>query len=92
MSPRRTGASASARVAPRARPNPEHHPGSLSRGERRAAGKALLNRAAGMDRLDFHLDQELQHLVRSADSPRFAAGLDEFFARKGSPQGARSAG
>ena len=47
---------------------------------------------AGMDRLDFHLDQELQHLVRSADSPRFAAGLDEFFARKGSPQGAGSAG
>src|SRR5688500_17364688 len=47
-----------------------------------AAGKALLNRAAGMDRLDFHLDQELQQLVRSADSPQFAAGLDEFFARK----------
>ena len=47
-----------------------------------AAGKALLNRAAGMDRLDFHLDQELQQLVRSADSPRFAAGLEEFFARK----------
>ena len=47
-----------------------------------AAGKALLNRAAGMDRLDFHLDQELQQLVRSADSPQFAAGLDAFFARK----------
>jgi len=47
-----------------------------------AAGKALLNRAAGMDRLDFHLDQELQALVRSADSPEFARGLDEFFARK----------
>ena len=32
-----------------------------------AAGKALLNRAAGMDRLDYHLDQELAALVRSAD-------------------------
>jgi hypothetical protein len=47
-----------------------------------AAGKALLNRAAGMDRLDFHLDQELAQLVRSADSPAFAAGLDAFFTRK----------
>jgi 2-(1,2-epoxy-1,2-dihydrophenyl)acetyl-CoA isomerase len=47
-----------------------------------AAGKALLNRAAGMDRLDFHLDQELASLVRSADSPEFAAGLEEFFAKK----------
>lgn len=47
-----------------------------------AAGKALLNRAAGMDRLDFHLDQELAALVRSADSPEFAAGLDAFFDRK----------
>ena len=46
-----------------------------------AAGKALLNRAAGMDRLDFHLDQELAALVRSADSPEFAAGLEEFFHR-----------
>ncbi len=47
-----------------------------------AAGKALLNRAAGMDRLDLHLDQELQELVRSADSPEFAAGLEAFFTRK----------
>jgi 2-(1,2-epoxy-1,2-dihydrophenyl)acetyl-CoA isomerase len=46
-----------------------------------AAGKALLNRAAGMDRLDFHLDQELAALVRSADSPEFARGLDAFFDR-----------
>jgi 2-(1,2-epoxy-1,2-dihydrophenyl)acetyl-CoA isomerase len=46
-----------------------------------AAGKALLNRAAGMDRLDFHLDQELESLVRSADSPEFAAGLEQFFHR-----------
>jgi 2-(1,2-epoxy-1,2-dihydrophenyl)acetyl-CoA isomerase len=46
-----------------------------------AAGKALLNRAAGMDRLDFHLDQELASLVRSADSPEFAAGLEQFFHR-----------
>jgi 2-(1,2-epoxy-1,2-dihydrophenyl)acetyl-CoA isomerase len=50
-----------------------------------AAGKALLNRAAGMDRLDHHLDQELAALVRSADSPEFAAGLDAFFTRKERP-------
>ena len=48
-----------------------------------AAGKALLNRAAGMDRLDLHLDQELAALVRSADSPEFAAGLEAFFTRRG---------
>jgi 2-(1,2-epoxy-1,2-dihydrophenyl)acetyl-CoA isomerase len=54
-----------------------------------AAGKALLNRAAGMDRLDFHLDQELASLVRSADSPEFAAGLDAFFERRGAGEGGR---
>ncbi len=44
--------------------------------------KTLLNQAAGMDRLDYHLDQELEHLVRIADGPEFAAGLEAFFAKK----------
>jgi 2-(1,2-epoxy-1,2-dihydrophenyl)acetyl-CoA isomerase len=44
--------------------------------------KALLNQAAGIDRLDFHLDQELQHLARSADSAEFQEGLRAFFDKR----------
>lgn len=44
--------------------------------------KALLNQAAGLDRLDFHLDQELEHLVRAADGPEFAEGLRAFFEKR----------
>ena len=44
--------------------------------------KALLNQAAGIDRLDYHLDQELQHLARSADSPEFQEGLRAFFEKR----------
>jgi 2-(1,2-epoxy-1,2-dihydrophenyl)acetyl-CoA isomerase len=47
-----------------------------------AVTKSLLNQAAGVDRLDFHLDQELQHLVRIADQPEFAEGLAAFFSRR----------
>ena len=47
-----------------------------------AAGKQLFNEALGIDRLDHHLDRELEALVRSADSPEFAEGLDAFFARR----------
>jgi 2-(1,2-epoxy-1,2-dihydrophenyl)acetyl-CoA isomerase len=47
-----------------------------------AVAKGLLNRAAGMDRLDWHLDQELAELQRVADGPDFAAGLDAFFAKE----------
>ena len=47
-----------------------------------ATAKALLNQAAGIDRLDFHLDQELQHLVRSADSPEFHEGLAAFLEKR----------
>ena len=43
--------------------------------------KTLLNQAAGMDRLDYHLDQELEQLARIADGPDFAAGLEAFFAK-----------
>jgi 2-(1,2-epoxy-1,2-dihydrophenyl)acetyl-CoA isomerase len=44
--------------------------------------KTLMNQAAGIDRLDFHLDRELEYLVRSADGPEFAAGIDAFFAKQ----------
>ena len=44
--------------------------------------KALINQAAGVDRLDFHLDQELQHLVRSANSDEFKEGLRAFFEKR----------
>jgi 2-(1,2-epoxy-1,2-dihydrophenyl)acetyl-CoA isomerase len=47
-----------------------------------AATKRLLNQAAGGDRLDVHLDQELEALARSADSPDFAEGLSAFFAKR----------
>jgi hypothetical protein len=35
-----------------------------------------------MDRLDVHLDRELDHLTRIADGAEFAAGLDDFFAKR----------
>ena len=47
-----------------------------------AVSKALLNQASGGDRLDYHLDQELEALVRSADSPEFAEGLRAFFEKR----------
>jgi 2-(1,2-epoxy-1,2-dihydrophenyl)acetyl-CoA isomerase len=47
-----------------------------------ATAKALINQAAGVDRLDFHLDQELQHLTRSADGDEFREGLDAFLEKR----------
>jgi 2-(1,2-epoxy-1,2-dihydrophenyl)acetyl-CoA isomerase len=44
--------------------------------------KALINQASGIDRLDFHMDQELQHLSRSADGPEFREGLHAFFEKR----------
>ena len=35
-----------------------------------------------MDRLDFHLDQEVEHLTRIADTPDFAEGLAAFFEKR----------
>ena len=57
---------------------------TLAAGPTRAFGvaKALINQAAGVDRLDFHLDQELQHLVRSANSEEFREGLSAFFEKR----------
>ena len=47
-----------------------------------AAAKQLFNEAMGVDRLDHHLDRELEALVRSADSPEFVEGLEAFFDRR----------
>ena len=44
--------------------------------------KDLLNRAAGIDRLDVHLDAELTELARIADGQNFAEGITAFFARR----------
>ena len=47
-----------------------------------AVSKRLINQAATVDRLDFHLDQELEQLWRIADSPDFAEGLAAFFEKR----------
>jgi 2-(1,2-epoxy-1,2-dihydrophenyl)acetyl-CoA isomerase len=47
-----------------------------------ATAKALINQAAGIDRLDHHLAVELQHLIRSADSAEFQEGLQAFFEKR----------
>lgn len=44
--------------------------------------KGLLNQAAGMDRLDVHLDAELTELARIADGSNFAEGLAAFFDKR----------
>jgi 2-(1,2-epoxy-1,2-dihydrophenyl)acetyl-CoA isomerase len=56
----------------------------LADGPTRAYGiaKGLLNQAAGVDRLDYHLDQELEHLARIADGHDFAEGLDAFLGKR----------
>lgn len=56
----------------------------LADGPRRAfaVAKELLNQAAGIDRLDAHLDQELVELSRVADGAEFAEGLAAFFEKR----------
>lgn len=51
--------------------------------------KDLLNQAAGMDRLDVHLDQELTQLARIADGTNFAEGIAAFFDKRAPVFGAR---
>jgi 2-(1,2-epoxy-1,2-dihydrophenyl)acetyl-CoA isomerase len=57
--------------------------GRLAEGPTRAfaVAKDLFNRAAGMDRLDAHLDREIDELARAADLPEFHEGLRAFFAK-----------
>jgi len=47
-----------------------------------AVAKGLLNQAAGMDRLDVHLDREIERLARSADGAEFEEGIESFFAKR----------
>jgi 2-(1,2-epoxy-1,2-dihydrophenyl)acetyl-CoA isomerase len=56
----------------------------LADGPTRAYGvaKALINQAAAVDQLDYHLDEELQHLARIADGADFAEGLASFFDKR----------
>ncbi len=56
----------------------------LAAGPTRSFGvtKLLLQQAATVDRLDWHLDQELDHLSRIADSPDFAEGIRAFFEKR----------
>jgi 2-(1,2-epoxy-1,2-dihydrophenyl)acetyl-CoA isomerase len=56
----------------------------LAHGPTQAYGvaKSLLNQAAGVDRLDYHLDQELEQLTRIANGPDFAEGLKAFFEKR----------
>jgi 2-(1,2-epoxy-1,2-dihydrophenyl)acetyl-CoA isomerase len=44
--------------------------------------KGLINQATGMDRLDVHLDRELDTLSRIADGAEFEQGLESFFAKR----------
>ena len=53
-----------------------------------AMTKGLLHQAAGMDQLDRHLDQELEHLVRVADGDAFAEGLARFVSSRAPRVGA----
>jgi 2-(1,2-epoxy-1,2-dihydrophenyl)acetyl-CoA isomerase len=47
-----------------------------------ALAKRLINQSAGMDRLDHHLDQELQQLTAIADGADFAEGMAAFFEKR----------
>lgn len=47
-----------------------------------AIAKELMNQSAGMDRLDGHLDRELEQLARIADGEDFAEGLSAFFEKR----------
>src|ERR1044071_6590511 len=57
---------------------------TLAEGPSRAYGvaKTLINQAAGVDQLDYHLDEELQSLARIADGADFAEGIDSFFGKR----------
>lgn len=57
---------------------------TLANGPTAALGiaKGLINQAAGMDRLDVHLDRELDSLARVADTAEFAEGIESFFAKR----------
>ena len=47
-----------------------------------AVTKQLLHQSATVDRLDHHLDRELDELARIADTPDFAEGIAAFFEKR----------
>jgi 2-(1,2-epoxy-1,2-dihydrophenyl)acetyl-CoA isomerase len=47
-----------------------------------AIAKSLINQAAGVDQLDYHLDEELRNLARIADGADFAEGIAAFFGKR----------
>lgn len=47
-----------------------------------AVAKRLINQSAGMDRLDQHLDQELEQLTTIANGRNFAEGMAAFFEKR----------
>lgn len=47
-----------------------------------AVAKSLVHQAAGVDRLDWHLDREIEELARIADGSDFAEGLSGFFEKR----------
>ncbi len=63
----------------------------LASGPTEALGiaKNLINDAALMDRLDYHLDRELDHLARIADGANFAEGITAFFEKRAPVFGAK---
>jgi len=54
-----------------------------------AIAKSLMNEAAGMDRLDYHLDRELDNLARIAGGANFAEGIAAFFEKRAPVFGAK---
>ncbi len=56
----------------------------LAEGPTRALGiaKTLIHSAVAGDRLDYHLDLELEHLARIAETREFAEGLDAFLEKR----------
>jgi 2-(1,2-epoxy-1,2-dihydrophenyl)acetyl-CoA isomerase len=56
----------------------------LAEGPTEALGiaKQLINQAAGVDRLGFHLDRELENLASIANGANFAEGIDAFFEKR----------
>jgi 2-(1,2-epoxy-1,2-dihydrophenyl)acetyl-CoA isomerase len=63
----------------------------LAAGPTEALGiaKNLINDAAGMERLDFHLDREIENLARIADGDNFAEGMAAFFEKRAPVFGAK---